>query len=143
MKISEFKAIAIKLRRSSKSCYEHWMTFIVPVLKVHIKKFPINNYWKKDVLSYILDNKIKHKNEEDIDRMLMEITPGQTSKSLLNYLNELKKTKHSGKNGQSKLSLRDLASKRLMEQRQDDPVFNKNHNGEQKRLNWRQDLISN
>ena len=44
VKIRQFNAIAIKLRRSSKSCYEHWMTFIVPVLKTHVKKLPINNY---------------------------------------------------------------------------------------------------
>ena len=142
VKLSEFDAIAIELKRSSNSCYYHWMQYIVPTLKTHIKTLPIHHYWKKDVLSYILENKIKHKNELDIDQMLMGIAPGQTSTSLLSYLNELKRTRKNGKLGQSKLPLCDLASKRLMEQRQDDPVFNENHKGEQKRLKCRQDLIS-
>ena len=43
---------------------------------------------------------------------------------------------------QSKLPLCDLASKRFKEQDPKNPLFNENHKGEQKRLEWCQDIIS-
>ena len=142
VKLSEFSAVAIKLKRSSSACYDHWMKHIVPTLKTHIKKLPLDNNWKKDVLLHIVENKVKNKNEIGIDRILMEIAPGQTSHSLLSFLNEMERTKRNDENGQSKLLLCDIASKKLREQRPDDSLFNGNHKGEQKRLKGRQDLIS-
>ena len=58
------------------------------------------------------------------------------------YLNGLKRERVNGVSKPSKLPLCDLASKRLKEQRPDDPLFNENHKGEQKRLEWCQDVIS-
>ena len=78
----------------------------------------------------------------DIDQILKDVAPGQTSKSLLIYLGTLKRETVNGVTKQSKLPLSDLASKRFKEQRPDDPLFNENHKGEQKRLEWCQDVIS-
>ena len=105
-------------------------------------KLPMTNDWKKDVLSHIVNKNIKNKKEMDIDQILKEVAPGQTSASLLQYLDRLKREAVNGVMKSSKLPLCDLASKRLKEQRPDDPLFNENHKGEQKRLEWCQDVIS-
>merc|ERR1719245_1342437 len=113
MKVSEFIAIATQLKRSSTSCYIRWMHFIVPTLKTHLMKLPMTNAWKKDVLSHIVENNIKHKKELDIDQILKEVAPGQTSKSIIVYLHDLEMECVSGVTKRSKLALYNLAFKRL------------------------------
>jgi len=142
VKQSEFTAVATELKRSSSSCYGRWMTHIAPALKTHLMKLPMTNDWKKDVLSHIVNNNIKHKKEMDIDQILKDVAPGQTSKSLLIYLDTLKRETINGVTKPSKLPLCDFASKRLKEQSPSDPLFNENHKNEQKRLEWCQDVIS-
>ena len=141
VKQSSFNTIAADLKRSSSSCYSRWMQHIVPVLKTYLKKLPLTNDWKKDVLSHIVENNIKDKKKMDIAQVLKEIAPGQTSISLLLYLDRLKKERVDGVEKQSKLPLCDLASKVLKEQSPSNSLFNDNHKGEQKRLEWCQDVI--
>ena len=102
----------------------------------------MTNDWKKDVLLHIVNNNIKNKKEIDIDQILKEVAPGQTSLSIIGYLDDLKKETVNGVRKQSKLPLCDLVSKMLKEQSPSNPLFNENHKGEQKRLEWRQDVIS-
>ena len=143
VKSSEFTAVATELRRSSISCYLRWMQHIAPTLKTHLMKLPMTNDWKKDFLSHIVNNNIKYKREIDIDQILKEIAPGQTSRSILLHLNTLKREAVNGVKKQSKLPLCDLVSKRLKEQSPINSLFNENHKGEQKRLERCQDVISN
>ena len=142
VKESEFTAVATELKRSSNSCYTRWMKHIAPTLKTHLKKLPITNNWKKDILSHIVNNNIKHKKEMDIDQILKDVAPGQTSQSILHYLDTLKTEKVNAVIKQSKLPLCDLVSKRLKEQSPNNPLFNENHKNEQKRLEWCEDIIS-
>ena len=142
VKQSDFNTIATELKRSSSSCYIRWMQHIVPALKTYLKKLPFTNDWKKDVLSFIIENNIKDKRKMNIDQILKEIAPGQTSKSLLIYLDSLKKERVDGVEKQSKLPLWELASKILKEQSPSNSLFNNSHKGEQKRIEWCQDVIS-
>ena len=142
MKQSEFTVVATELKRSSNSCRLRWMQYIAPTLKTHLMKLPMTNDWKKDVLLHIVNNNIKHKKEMDIDQILKEVAPGQTSLSMITYLDNLKREQVNGVRKQSKSPLRDLASKRFKEQDPKNPLFNENHKGEQKRLEWCQDIIS-
>ena len=142
MKENEFIPVGNKLKRSSNSCYERWIRHIVPILKTYLKKLPMNNEWKRDVLSHIVKNKINDKKEIDIDLILKEIAPGQTSRSIIMYLHTLKMERVNSVMKSSKLPLCELASKRLREQYSSDPLFNENHKGEQKRLEWCKDVIS-
>ena len=119
------------------------MQHIAPTLKTHLRKLPLTNDWKEDVLLHIVNDNIKHKKEMDIDQVLEEIAPRQTSKSLLLYLDRLTRETVNGVKKQSKLPLCDLASKRFKEQDPSSSLFNKNHKGEQKRLEWCEDVISN
>ena len=142
VKQREFTAIATELKRSSISCYLRWMQHIAPTFKTHLKKLPMTNDWKKDVLLHIVNNNIKHKKEMDIDKILKEVAPGQTSLSIIGYLDTLKMERVKGVQKQSKLPLCDLVSKRMREQSPQSTLFNENHKGEQKRLEWCEDVIS-
>ena len=135
MKLSELTAVAKELKRSSSSCYNRWIRVIVPTLKSHIKTLPLTDCWKKDVLSYIVKNKIQHMKELDYTKILEELAPGQTSLSLIAFVKSMKK---------KNLPLCDVASKRLDKQGPDNRFgpFNENHKGEQKRLEWLQNITS-
>merc|ERR1719414_523540 len=98
--------------------------------------------WKKDLLYHIVNNKIKNKTELDIEFILKEVAPAQTSKSLLLYLDNLKKETINGVQKPSKLPLCELASKRIAEKSHRNPIFNENHIKEQKRQEWCKSIIA-
>ena len=98
--------------------------------------------WKKDILHYIVKNKVKDKRDIDVDILLQDVAPGQTSQSLMIYLDSLKRETINGKAEYSENSLFECASKRLSEKRQNDPIFNENHKGELKRLEWCEEIIT-
>ena len=112
------------------------MKQIAPTLKTCIMQLPMTNDWKKDLLHHIVKNKVKTKKELDIEFILKEIAPAQTSKSLLQYLDNLKMETINGVRKQSKLSLCELASKRLIEKSPNNPIFNEDHKNEQIRQEW-------
>ena len=91
---------------------------------------------EKDLLHHIAKDKIKNKKELDIEFILKEIAPAQTSTSLIAYLDNLKRERINGVLKQSKLPLCELTSKRLIEKSPINPIFNEDHNGEQKRQEW-------
>jgi len=142
VKLNDFIDIGIELKRSSHSCYTRWMKQIVPTLKTHIMQLPMTNDWKKDLMQHIVKNKVKTKKELDIEFILKEIAPAQTSKSLLIFLNNLKQEKIKGVIKPSTLPLCELASKRLVEKNPSDPIFNEDHKNEQKRQEWSTNIIA-
>ena len=142
VKPSDLTNIASEMKRSSSSCYNRWMSKIVPTLKTHMKNLPMTSEWKKDILHYIVKNKVKDKRDIDVDILLQDVAPGQTSLSLFIYLDSLKRETINRKAKYSEKSLFQCASRRLREKRQDNPIFNENHKGEQKRLEWCEEIIT-
>merc|ERR1712223_1145081 len=136
VKLNNFIDIGKELKRSSGTCYNRWMFQIVPTLKTCIMQLPMTNEWKKDLLHHIVKNKIKNKKELDIEFILKEIAPAQTSTSLISYLNDLKRETIEGVTKPSKLPLCELVSKRLMEKSPTNPIFNEDNIKEQKRQEW-------
>ena len=136
VKLNDFIDIGKELKRSSSSCYARWMKQIVPTLKTCILKLPMTNDWKKDLWHHIVKNKVKTKKELDIQFILKEIAPAQTSTSLLHYLRDLKRETINGVTKPSKLPLYELVSKRLIEKSPTNPVFNEDNIKEQKRQEW-------
>ena len=118
------------------------MNQIVPTLKTCIMKLPMTLDWKKDLLHHIVKNKVKTKKELDIEFILKEIAPAQTTLSLLNYLDNLKRKTINGVTKQSKLPLFELASKRLVEKNPRNPIFNEDHKDEQIRQEWCKNIIA-
>ena len=142
VKTNDFTDIGKELKRSSSSCYERWMKQIVPTLKTCIMKLPMTQDWKKVLLDHIVKNKIKTKKELDIEFILKEIAPAQTSRSLLIYVDHLKKERIGGVQKQSKLPLCELALKRLVEKSPNNPIFNEDDIGEQKRQEWCKNIFA-
>ena len=112
------------------------MKQIAPTLKTCIMQLPMTNDWKKDLLHHIVKNKVKTKKELDIEFILKEIAPAQTSVSLIQYLNGLKLERIDGVLKLSKLPLCELVSKRSIEKCPHNPVFNVDNIREQKRHEW-------
>merc|ERR1719351_546891 len=112
------------------------MTQIVPTLKTCIRKLPMTQDWKKDLLHHIVKNKVKTKKELDIEFILKEISPAQTSLSLIAYIDDLKRETMDGIKKQSKLPLCELASKRLIKKSPNNPIFNEDLKNEQTRQEW-------
>ena len=81
----EFSECAKALKRSNLSCHDHRMDVIAPALKTHSLGLPLNGDWKLKMMSYIVENKIKHEKEVDSDLLLDKIAPGQTKGSLLQF----------------------------------------------------------
>ena len=133
VKPSDFIDIGKELQRSSGTCYNRWMIHIVPTLKTCIMQLPMTHDWKKDLLHHIVKNNIKNKKELEIEYILKEIAPAQTSKSLLDYLKNLKKETIDGVQKSSTLTLCELASKKLNKKDPRDPIFNEDNIREQKR----------
>jgi len=136
VKPSNFFDIGKELKRSSGTCYNRWMIQIVPSLKTCIMNLPMTHDWKKDFLHHIVKNKIKNKKDLDIEFILKEISPAQTSQSLLGYVKNLKQEYIHGVQKQSKLPLCELASKRLIEKSPNNPIFYEDNIKEKKRQEW-------
>ena len=142
VKANDFKDIGKEIKRSSHSCYNRWMKDIVPTLKTCIMKLPMTNDWKKDLLHHVVKNNVKTKKELDIEFILKEIAPAQTSRSLLCYLDDLKRENIGGVKKQSKLPLCELASKRLIKKTTINPNFNEDNKNAQKRQEWSTNIIA-
>ena len=124
IKPKDLKQIAIPLKRSPSACFIRWMNGIVPILKTHINDSPKIRVWKKDLLSYIAKNNIKDKNELDLS-ILHTVASGQTIKSVVKFLDNVRQVKVDGAMKASDLPLHELALKTLSEQPMYTTSFNK------------------
>ena len=68
---------------------------IVPLLKSDILGLPQGEEWRKDVLRYIIDNKFGSVKDIPYNKVVRDVCPGQTSKSLCSFFNCL--SSHAGK----------------------------------------------
>ena len=138
---NEFSECTESLKRSKHSCYLHWMQVVVPALKTHFLGLPLNCDWKLKMMSYIIENKIKHEKELDVDVLVDKIAPGQTKFSLIVFEKGLREHFVNKIKTRSDLPLYLVVKNKLREQSQSNPCFNKNHKGEEKRLKRANDII--
>ena len=135
---NDFSDLAQTLNRTNSSCYTHWMHAILPALKSHILRIPLDSAWKLKFMSYIVKNKIKHERDIDIDYLLINIIPDQTRFSVLVFEKSLRDTS-TGKN--RKTPLHEIVENKFAEQSECNPCFNKNHKGEKRRIKRANDVI--
>lgn len=86
LKLGEFADVSQKLDRSVNSCHNHWQQDLLPIWKSYIKGLPLDCDWKKNVMKYIVNRKIRHIKELDVDLMVDEVCPGQTRQSAYRYV---------------------------------------------------------
>ena len=81
--------ISADIGRSKSACYIRWMSTIVPILKSDALGLPQNEEWRKDVLRYVIDKKFGSVKEIPYNKVVRDVCPGQTSKSLSTYINSI------------------------------------------------------
>jgi len=85
IKLSDFENLALKLRRSRMSVYNHYFKFVLPILKTHTRGLPMeeNWMWQKNLMLHIIDRKIEKSNDINYDDLLTKNSfVGQTYQSL-------------------------------------------------------------
>ena len=87
-KTNDFDQIAADIGRSKGACYKRWMFTIVPVLKSDILGLPQNEEWRKDILRYIIEKKFGSVKEIPYNKVMRDVCPGQTSRSLSMFFNQ-------------------------------------------------------
>ena len=88
VKASDFKLLAEKTGRTSKSCYQRWQQFVLPILKTHTKGLPLewNWEWKERLMSYIIKEKSNAFKDINFVKLLSEeLFVGQTYSSLAQF----------------------------------------------------------
>lgn len=95
------------------SCWVHWQRVLFPILKTHVLGLPQNLKWRKDVVNYLVDNKVEKEEDIHYDKVLKKVCPGQTVYSLRNFVFSQRQTKVKGKSIVLKEPLHYIISKRL------------------------------
>ena len=117
------------------------MLVVVPALKTHFLELPLNGDWKLKMMSYIVENRIKHEKELNFDVLVDEIAPGQTRTSLKTFERNLRSYTVNNIKKRSELPLYQIVKNKLREQSQSNPCFNKKHTAEENRLKRANDII--
>ena len=93
-KEKDFDQISADIGRSKTACYIHWTRHIAPIIKSDILGLPQNEEWRKDVLRYVIDNKFGSVKDIPYNKVVRDVCPGQTSRSLSMFLLSL--SQHTG-----------------------------------------------
>ena len=107
------KGISKELKRSWKSCWDHWQYCLLPILKTHKLDLPQSLEWKKDVLKHIIHKKVEVLEDVDYNQLVQDVCPGQTTQSLQIFIANIRRTRVEGKHIMSKEPLHELASKSI------------------------------
>ena len=65
------------------------MSTIAPILKSDTLGLPQNEEWRKDVLRYVIEKKFGSVKEIPYNKVVRDVCPGQTSRSLSLFFNHL------------------------------------------------------
>ena len=88
-KAKDFVTIAKMVGKSKDACYRRWNTYIVPVLKSDALGVAQTVEWRNDILRYIIQEKFSSIKEVPYSKVVRDSCPGQTTKSVGNFLNKL------------------------------------------------------
>ena len=89
IKTNDFDQILADIGRSKDACYERWIHTIVPILKSDTLGLPQNEEWRKDVLRYVIEKKFGRVKEIPYNKVVRDVCPGQTSRSLSRFVRRL------------------------------------------------------
>ena len=105
------EGISKELRRSVSSCWLHWQRYLLPIFRTHILGLPQNLEWKKDVMEYLIHNKVEVLEDIDYNKVVKDVCPGQTTHSLSVFIRSIRKSTVKGEKNLHKEPLHELASK--------------------------------
>lgn len=130
----DFLECGKELKRSTKGCYMRWNQIILPSLKTYILGLPLNNDWKLDLMTYILEHKIKQMKDLNDDFLLTEKFPGQTRESIVTFVQSLSLKTEDSFTKRSNEPLYELVEKKFKEKSTKNPLFNEEHKTAKKQL---------
>ena len=89
LKQKDFDQISADIGKSKTACHDRWTRKIAPILKSDTLGLPQNEEWRKDVLRCVIDEKFGGVKEIPYNKVVRDVCPGRTSKSLSTFLNNL------------------------------------------------------
>ena len=82
LKIRDFDAISRKTGKGKVACFRYWMGNLAPILLSNALGLPQDGEWRKEVFKYIIEKKFVGINEIPYNKIIRDICPGQTNKSV-------------------------------------------------------------
>ena len=94
LKARNFDAISKKTGKSKAACFAYWRRNLEPILLSNALGLPQDEEWRKEVFKYIIEKKYDRINEIPYNKIIRDICPGQTSRSVTNMLYSFRHVRH-------------------------------------------------
>ena len=94
LKEKDFDAISKKTGKSKTACFAYWRRNLAPILLSNALGLPQDGEWRKEVFKYIIEKKFVRINEIPYNKIIRDICPGQTSRSVTNLLYPFRHVRH-------------------------------------------------
>ena len=82
LKEKDFDAISKKTGKSKTACFAYWRRNLAPILLSNALGLPQDGEWRKEVFKYIIEKKFVGINEIPYNKIIRDICPGQTNRSV-------------------------------------------------------------
>ena len=94
LKTKDFEALSRKTDKSKIACFNHWKAYLAPILLSNALGLPQDGKWRKELFEYIIEEKFVSIKEIPYNKIIRDICPGQTSRSVSHILNNHNKSLH-------------------------------------------------
>ena len=94
LKTKDFEALSRKTGKSKTACLNYWNAYLAPILLSNALGLPQDGEWRKEVFKYIIEKKFVRINEIPYNKIVRDICPGQTSRSVTNMLYPFRHVRH-------------------------------------------------
>ena len=82
LKEKDFDAVSRKTGKSKAACFQYWRGNLAPILLSNALGLPQDGEWRKEVFKYIIEKKFVGINEIPYNKIIRDICPGQTNRSV-------------------------------------------------------------
>ena len=97
LKTKDFEALSRKTGKSKTACFNHWKVCLAPILLSNALGLPQDGEWRKDVYRYIIEEKFVSIKEIPYNKIIRDICPGQTNRSVRHILHPFRHVQHVNK----------------------------------------------
>ena len=82
LKTKDFEALSRKTGKSKTACLNYWKAYLAPILLSNALGLPQDGKWRKELFKYIIEEKFVSIKEIPYNKIIRDICPGQTSRSV-------------------------------------------------------------
>ena len=94
LKTKDFEALSRKTGKSKTACLNYWNAYLAPILLSNALGLPQDVKWTKDVYKYIIEKQFVSIKEIPYNKIIRDICPGQTNRSVSLILNAFRQVRH-------------------------------------------------